>query len=152
MLHLELASLTGPVTVTVAYMVLWYYLLLGLQRGAKYRLAAEYQARDQAFDRYFGQDPQMLAVDRVVTNTQEQMVPFLVALWLSAVLFSPSLATTLGALYVLLRAGYPVLMGRRLERLQPKRVYWVTIPCYAIVWTLLGTALVAVWSAGLPIA
>ena len=44
---------TGPIVVTALVFVLWYVLLLGLQRGTKYRLLAEYAARGEPFDRYF---------------------------------------------------------------------------------------------------
>ena len=57
---------TGPVLVTVAYLALWYYLLLGLQRGTRYRLLEEYKSQGRAFDRCFGQDREMLAADRAV--------------------------------------------------------------------------------------
>ena len=134
----------GPVLVTAVYFVLWYYLLLGRQRRTKYRLIAEYAARGEEFDRYFGQDPQMLAVDRAVINTQEQMVPFLVAMWLHAWLVSPLYATGLGALYIILRAVYPKLLGNDLSKTQPRRVFFVTGPCYAIVFYLLGSAVYTV--------
>jgi hypothetical protein len=52
----SLSHLPGPVVVTAAYMVLWYYLLLGLQRGTKYRRKASYESEGKIFDRYFGQD------------------------------------------------------------------------------------------------
>ena len=134
----------GPVIVTVAYFSLWYYLLLGLQRGTKYRLKAEYAERGEDFDRYFGQDERMLAADRAVGNTQEQMVPFLGALWLFALFASPTWAAALGGTYVLLRAVYPALLGARVSKIQTKRVYLVTLPCYAIVFVMLGGA---VWGA-----
>ena len=129
---------------TALYFTLWYALLLGLQRGTKYRLLAEYAARGEAFDRYFGQDPRMLAVDRAVANTHEQMLPFLVTLWLHAVFVSPGRATVLGVVYVVLRAVYPALLGRSLSRTQPKRVFAVTGPSYLIVAWLGGQAL---WTA-----
>ena len=78
----------GSLLVTTAYFVLWYYLLFVLQRGTKYRLKKEYEAEGKVFDRYFGQDEEMLAADRAVINTQEQMVPFLVSLWLHATFVS----------------------------------------------------------------
>ena len=137
-------SLTGPVLVTVAYLVLWYCLLVGLQRRTKYRLQAEYLAEGKEFDRYFGQDEQMLAADRAVGNTHEQMVPFLVTLWLTALFVSTTFATVAGSLYVLLRAGYPLLLGKRVSRMQPKRVYLVTVPCYLIIFSMLVSL---VWQA-----
>lgn len=133
----------GPIIVTAAYFCLWYYLLLGLQRGTKYKLLAEYAARGEEFDRYFGQDAQMLAADRAVINTQEQMVPFLASLWLHAVFVSPQNAAYLGAAYVVLRSIYPILLGRRLSRTQSKRVFLVTGPAYCIVFYLLAGSVYA---------
>ncbi|MEM7151204.1 MAG: MAPEG family protein [Myxococcota bacterium] len=131
-------QLHGPVAVTVAYFVLWYAMLFGLQSRTKYRLKALYAQEGKTFDRYFGQDPQMLAADRAVANTHEQMVPFMVSLWLYACFVSPSHATWLGAAYVGLRGLYPVLLGSRVSKVQSKRVAFVTFPCYAIVFFMLG--------------
>lgn len=140
----DLALLRGPLAVTVAYFLLWYSLLFGLQTRTKYRLKARYQAEGKVFDRYFGQDEEMLAADRAVSNTHEQMVPFLVSLWLFALFASPTQATWLGAAYVALRVVYPLLLGKRVSKVQSKRVAFVTFPCYAIVFTMLGGA---AWSA-----
>jgi hypothetical protein len=85
----------------------------------------------------------MLAVDRVVINTQEQMVPFLLALWLQAVFVSATAATWLGAAYVVLRSCYPLLMGRRVSKMQPRRVYLVTVPSYWIILIMMGSVVVA---------
>lgn len=135
----------GPLLVTIAYVVFWYYLLIGVQRRTKYRLQREYAADGRVFDRYFGQDPQMLAADRAVANTQEQMVPFLAALWMCALFVSPRLAAVLGAAYIALRFGYPLLLGARLTNMQPKRVYFVTLPCYGIIFYMLGATAWAVF-------
>lgn len=140
----DLAPLHGPLAVTVAYFLLWYSLLFGLQTRTKYRLKARYQEEGRVFDRYFGQDEEMLAADRAVSNTHEQMVPFLVSLWLFAIFASPTCATWLGAAYVALRAVYPLLLGKRVSKVQSKRVAFVTFPCYAIVFAMLGGA---AWSA-----
>lgn len=137
----EVLIYQGPIAVTVAYFCLWYGLLFGLQSRTKYKLRDEYAARGEEFDRYFGQDPRMLAADRAVINTQEQMVPFLASLWLHAVFVSPPHATYLGLAYVTLRSIYPVLLGQRLAKTQSKRVFLVTGPAYAIVFYLLGSAL-----------
>ncbi|MCA9718846.1 MAG: MAPEG family protein [Myxococcales bacterium] len=140
----ELAQLRGPLLVTAAYVVLWYGFLLGLQTRTKYRLKARYERAGEVFDRYFGQDEEMLAVDRVVANTHEQMVPFLASLWLYAIFASPAYATGMGAAYVALRGAYPFLLGKRVSKVQSRRVAFVTLPCYAIVFTMLGGA---VWAA-----
>ena len=117
--------------------------MLGLQRGTKYRLRDEYAARGEEFDRYFGQDPRMLAVDRAVINTHEQMGPFLVSLWMHAVFVSPSTAAALGAVYVALRVLYPFLLGKSLSKTQSKRVFAVTGPAYLIILYLVGSTVVA---------
>lgn len=137
---LDLTQLHGPVVVTVAYLLLWYSLLFGLQTRTKYRLKARYEKDGEVFDRYFGQDAEMLAVDRAVANTHEQMGPFLVSLWIFAIFVSPRYATWLGAAYVVLRSIYPFLLGKRVSKVQSRRVALVTFPCYAIVFTLLGGA------------
>jgi hypothetical protein len=145
---IELLRLRGPLAVTIAYFVLWYVFLFGLQSRTKYRLKARYEQEGKVFDRYFGQDPEMLAVDRVVANMQEQMGPFLVALWLFAVFSTPTYATWLGAAYVLLRSAYPVLLGKRIDKLQSRRVALVTVPSYLIVWTMLSGAAWAAFTTG----
>lgn len=142
----DLVSLQGPLVVTTVYFGLWYYLLLRLQRGTKYRLIAEYAARGEVFDRYFGQDGQMLAADRAVINTHEQMLPFLTALWLHAVFVSPTTATVLGALYIVFRAIYPALLGKSVERTQPRRVFIATGPAYLIVFYLLLSVVYAAFA------
>ncbi len=141
--EMNIHTLAGPVLVTVGYFALWYFLLIGVQRRTKFRLKREYAERGQVFDRYFGQDEEMLAVDRVVINTQEQMMPVLFGLWLHALFVSATTATWLGAIYVILRSCYPLLMGRRISKIQPRRVYWVTVPSYWVVFILWGAVVVA---------
>jgi len=139
----DAATYSGPILVTAAYFGLWYYLLLGLQRGAKYALRDEYAARGEVFDRYFGQDRRMLAVDRAVINTHEQMGPFLATMWLHAVFVSTLSATVLGGAYVTLRTIYPFLLGKSVSELQSKRVVLATIPAYLIVLYLGGSTVFA---------
>jgi hypothetical protein len=146
MTTIDINALQGPALVTVGYFLLWYYLLIAIQRQTKYRLQAEYQAQGKVFDRYFGQDEEMLAADRAVANTLEQMGPFLGSFWLFAVFVSPTQATFLGAAYVALRFFYPLLLGKRLVNMQPSTVYFVTIPCYLIVWSMLARVVWAVLS------
>ena len=135
----HLAQLRGPLVVTVAYFLLWYSLLLR-QTRTKYRLKARYQKEGKVFDRYFGRDDEMLAADRAVANTLEQMGPFLVSLWLFAIFASPAHATWLGAIYLVLRSAYPVLLGKRVSNVQSRRVAIATLPSYAIVFAMLGGA------------
>jgi hypothetical protein len=140
---LDPSPFTGPIVVTVTFFALWYALLFR-QTHTKRRLKAEYESRNETFDRYFGQDRQMLAVDRAAANTQEQMVPFLCALWLHATVVSVTVATTLGSIYVGLRALYPVLLGNEVDKMPSQRVFFATAPAYLIVYYLLGST---VWVA-----
>jgi len=141
---MEASFYLGPIMVTTVYFIFWYYLLFGLQKGTKTKLRREYKERGKVFDRYFGNNEEMLAADRAVINTQEQMIPFLVSLWLQAVFVSSIMATLLGAVYVVLRMLYPVLLGKEISRISNKRVYIVTIPSYLIVFYLLAST---VWTA-----
>jgi hypothetical protein len=140
---MDVLLFTGPISVTALYFFLWYYLLLILQRGTKYRLVKKYEEAGKVFERYFGQDEEMLAADRAVANTQEQMVPFIVSLWLHAVFVSTVSASWCGFIYVVLRAFYPVLLGKKLSKLPSKRVYLVTLPCYGIIFYFLGSTVLA---------
>jgi uncharacterized MAPEG superfamily protein len=137
---LDPAALRGPIVVTTVYFLLWYTLLFGLQTRTKYRLRREYAARGQVFDRYRSFDPEMLRADRAVQNTHEQMVPFLAAMWMHAVVVSPVSATVCGGVYVALRAAYPFLLGSRIAEVQSKRVAFVTFPCYGLVGWMLATS------------
>ena len=134
-----ITNYSGPILVTVLYLVFWYYLLLILQRGTKYRLKEKYEKQGREFDRYFGQDNEMLSADRAVINTQEQMVPFLLSMWLHAIFVSVSVATILGVIYVVIRALYPILLGNEVSKIQTKRVYFATLPGYLIVFYLFGS-------------
>ncbi len=144
----ELSALRGPISVTALYFALWYALLFGLQTRTKYRLLREYAARGEVFDRYRSADPEMLKADRAVQNTHEQMVPFLIAMWMHALVVSPDAASALGAAYVVLRAIYPFLLGSRIERVQPRRVAFVTFPCYGLIFWMLGSSVLKVWAGG----
>ena len=145
MSHNEVAALRGPIAVTALYFALWYALLFGLQTRTKYRLRREYAARGLEFDRYRSGDPEMLKADRAVQNTHEQMVPFLVSMWMYAIFVSPEVAAGLGGGRVALRAVYPFLLGPRIDQLQPRRVAFVTFPCYGIVAWMLGSSVARAW-------
>lgn len=134
----DATALRGPVAVTALYFALWYALLFGLQTRTKYRLRREYAARGDVFDRYRSGDPEMLRADRAVQNTHEQMAPFLVSMWMYALFVSPERAAALGAAYVALRALYPLSLGPRVEQVQSRRVAFVTFPCYALIFWMLG--------------
>lgn len=143
-LHFDPSVYSGPVIVTCLYFAFWYYLLLIKQRGLKDKLRKSYEAKGEVFDRYFGQNEEMLAVDRVVINTQEQMMPFIVSLWLFSVLVSVYYATIFGVLYVALRAIYPILLGKKVSKVNTKKVCFVTIPCYMIIFSFFIMSIVSI--------
>ena len=124
----------GPLLITAAYVVL-YYLLFANQLLVKRRLRRAYRARGESFDRYFGNDREMLAADRYVGNMLEHMPPFLILLWLNAIFVGPRGATLVGAVYVVARLVYPLVMGRRLGKGVPTRMLFVTVIGYLVIAT-----------------
>lgn len=131
-----------PILATTFALLTWYCMLLGCQSRIKNKLKNEYEQKGQEFDRYFGQDPRMLSIDRIVANTHEQIIPFLCALWIHSVFVSPTVAGILGFVWVALRIVYGFLMPRSLEKINPKRVFAATLPQYLIIWYLfLSTAI-----------
>jgi uncharacterized membrane protein YecN with MAPEG domain len=128
---LEASVFVGPAVVTLAYCALYYVFMFNLMR-VKLRLHREYSARDEKFDRYFGQDRELLAADRTQLNMLEHMPIFLVLLWLHAFLVSSSEAAILGAIYTGSRALYPILLRGRMGRDIPKRILFITFTGYGV--------------------
>ncbi len=128
---MEITTYAGPIAITLAYVAV-YYAFQGYQLRVKTRLASEYRERGEKFDRYFNQDRTMLAADRVVLNTVEHMGPFLALLWLYAVFVGPQGATIGGGIYVAARAAYPFVLGRRLGRGVPLRIFASTFVGYGV--------------------
>jgi hypothetical protein len=54
----------------------------------------------------------ILRANRTVANTMEQSFPFLVGLWLHAVMLNPLKAAQLGWAWIAVRAFYPLVFGR----------------------------------------
>lgn len=141
----DATEFSGPLIVTLAYVGLYYGFIVNILR-VKRALAAAHAARGEKFDRYFDQDREMLAADRLQLNTLEHMPPFLVLLWLNAVFVSPLSATVAGAAYVVGRAYYPLVLGRRLGRGVRSSIMLSTGVGYAVlvylsgalVWALAG--------------
>jgi hypothetical protein len=127
-----LSEYAGPVIVTVLYVLVYYGFQIH-QARVKLRLAAEYAARGEKFDRYFTQDRQMLAADRYQLNMLEHMPPFLSLLWLHAVFVSPLGSTIGGGIYLAARLVYPLLMGRRLGRGIRETILFATVPGYLVI-------------------
>ena len=132
----NLASLSprtfaGPLLVTVAYVVV-YYAMITNQLRVKTRLRRAYRARGETFDRYFGNDREMLAADRYVGNMLEHMPPLLSLLWLNALFVGPRGASLAGAAYLVSRLLYPFLMGQTLGRGIPSRIMFATVIGYVV--------------------
>lgn len=142
---LDLPAQTGPILVTIAYLLVYYTFQLLVLR-TKLRLDAEYTARNEKFDRYFAQDREMLASDRVQLNMLEHMPPFLVLLWLNAVFVGPTSATIAGGVYVAARVLYPFVMGTRLGRSAPSLIVASTLPGYLVIAWFAGALVWAVIS------
>ena len=134
---LELPTQTGPLLVTLAYLLVYYGIIVNVGR-TKIRLAREYAKRGEKFDRYFGEDREMLAADRFQLNQLEHMPPFLVLLWLVAVFVSPVFATVGGSIYVLTRVLYPLMMGSRLGCGVKGSILVATLPSYLVLLSFMG--------------
>jgi hypothetical protein len=117
--------------VTLAYILLYYvFMVHGLV--VRTRVALQCKKDGEPFLRYTKSYPEILATDRIQLNTLEHMPPFLVLMWLQALVVSASSATTLGAIYVIIRATYPFFMGSKIHKSFPKRVFINTFSGYAI--------------------
>lgn len=117
--------------VTLTYILLYYvFLLHGLV--VKTRVALQCKKDGEPFLRYTKPYPEILATDRIQLNTLEHMPPFLVLMWLHALIVSTSSAAILGSIYVAIRASYPFFMGSKIHKSFPKRVFINTFSGYAI--------------------
>ena len=128
---LEIMPYAAPVTVTLAYLVVYYGSILNVLRVKKSK-PAEYAARGEKFDRYFHEDREMLAADRAQLNTLEHMGPFLALLWMNAVFVGPTEAGIAGGVYVLARVAHPFVMGARLGRGTRATIMLATVPGYLV--------------------
>jgi glutathione S-transferase len=101
-------NLTSPDMLLVALISLFsvmlcFWLLLAVARArATYKIAAPAMTGDPAFER----------VARVHANTLESLLPFLVPLWLCALLFSPLAAVVLGFVWLIVRIWYALAYRR----------------------------------------
>ena len=134
------APYAAPLLVTVVYLFVYYASMIHILR-VKNRLIAVHRGRGERFDRYFGQDREMLGADRVQLNMLEHMPPFLVLLWLNAVFVSTSLVTGLGLVYLVSRLLYPVMMGTRLKAQPRMQILVATFPGYLVIAAYVGALL-----------
>ena len=138
---LDPSPYAGPLVVTLIYLALYYAFQLRIMR-VKSALRQQYEARGERFDRYFGQDREMLAADRAQLNMLEHMPPFLALLWLHAAFVSPGSATLAGVIYVAARIAHPVVMGSKLGRGVRLTILFATLPGYLVLtYLMVGLAL-----------
>lgn len=130
----------GPIVVTCAYVAVYYGMMVIVAK-AKFQLAKRYKERGEKFDRYFGQDREMLAADRTQLNMLEHMPPFLVLMWAHAVFVSTSTATIVGGIYVASRMLYPIMLGRKMGRDIRWTILFATGFGYLMVAYFIGTLL-----------
>ena len=133
----------GPILVTAVYFLVYYIFLLNILR-TKMRVFKAYKKRGEKFDRYFGQDREMLAADRIQLNMLEHMPLFLLLMWLHATFVSIPQATWLGGIYTTSRIIYPIIVGGSLGREVPLKIMPVTFTGYIINFYFVGAL---VWSA-----
>ena len=112
---------TGIIWITLAYILLYYVFMLNILR-VKLRLMKRCKEQGERFERYTKHYPELLAADRIQLNTLEHMPPFLVLLWLQAIVVSPQSASVLGWSYVILRALYPLFLGVKIRSDIPIRL------------------------------
>ena len=122
----------GPIWVSFCYLVLYYAFVFNTGRVKK-RMVREYAERGEPFDRFFTEDREMLAADRLHMNTLEQMPPFLVLLWINAVFVDTFSATVAGCIYVLARAVYPYFLHIRITKDPKQNMMLVTMPGYLVI-------------------
>lgn len=96
----------------------------------------------------------IFTMDRTVGNMVEQTPPFLLSIWLHALIASPAIAARCGWLWLILRACYPVAFAHpsmspslwdAQRQLGISWVNFVTWPSYAIVWALLLSVAMECW-------
>jgi glutathione S-transferase len=83
--------------ITLLSLVLCFWFSIAVSRArTRYKIAAPAMTGNPDFER----------VARVHANTLENLVPFLVSLWLCALFFSPLVAVVLGFIWLIARIWY----------------------------------------------
>ena len=129
---MDIETYKSPIWVTLTYCFVYYGFLLNIAR-TRVSMHKKYSAEGKKFDRYFGQDRNMLAADRIQLNMLEQMPIFLVTFWLYVVFVSPSTGAILGWVYTIARALYPFMIGNRMGRDIPMKVLISTVIGYGVI-------------------
>ena len=128
---------SGVVVVTLVYLGLYYAFMMNVLR-VKLNVLKRCRERGEKFERYSVQYPDLLAADRIQLNMLEHMPPFLVLLWLQALVVSADSAVVLGWIYVVLRGLYPFFLGGELRSNIPLRLLLNTFSAYGVMGVMVG--------------
>jgi glutathione S-transferase len=93
-----------------------------------YKIAAPAMSGNAAFER----------VVRVHANTVDNLAPFLVALWLCALLFSPVAAIVLGSIWLIARLWYALAYYRDADKRVPAFGLSIAVTVLLIIGALIG--------------
>jgi hypothetical protein len=140
-----------PVFLVQAAHIFLLYVFLFKQSGTAFlahiKLRAAAKAKDSAAKaptlaevKYGGnKSGDVLTADRTVANYLEQTIPFLVSMYLHAVLVSASGAAFCGWIWLAARVLYPFVF-----KLPFPAIFISTLPAYVCVLYMLGTALLTI--------
>ena len=128
---MKLTEFKGPIIVTVSYVFLYYIFLVNILR-VKVKLHKKYRDKGEKFDRYFSQDREMLAADRIQLNMLEQMPTFLTLLWLYSFFIDIQCASILGGIYIFSRAIYPLILNGKMGREVTPKIFISTFIGYGV--------------------
>ncbi len=155
-LSIFLSTYRSPLLVTISYMALYYVFMIYqmvvkfsvYEKEKKKALASSSSSSSSSSHhiptfnevRYNSKDTSLLAADRTVGNCLEQMVPFLMSLWLYSIFISPTEAGTYGIIYVFTRSYYPFVF-----RMGGIWLLFSTIPNYICIWVMLSKLAWSAW-------
>eukprot|EP00931_Biecheleriopsis_adriatica_P001597 TRINITY_DN101997_c0_g1_i1.p1 TRINITY_DN101997_c0_g1~~TRINITY_DN101997_c0_g1_i1.p1 ORF type:complete len:192 (+),score=32.19 TRINITY_DN101997_c0_g1_i1:69-644(+) len=109
---LDMDEYALPVVATVLYFFMWNSFLMQqlMMRGSANERAYQMGRPFHRFDYSFAE---WEMADRTLMNTQEQMVGFLLPMWLYAVFCNAHAAGVLGIIYVVFRFLYPIFWSMK---------------------------------------
>jgi hypothetical protein len=81
----------------------------------------------------------ILVINRTVVNYTEQIIPFLISLFLCATFVSVATAAKCGWLWLFFRSYYPLVFRKGIPWL-----FCSTLPAYSCIWTMLGLTISAI--------
>lgn len=168
---LDLARIRPVLLVTLGWTALYYCFLQGQAAAAFWvhkvrreqaskkehtspRGAKSIEFAQVKYGRDHSKGGLIFTMDRTVGNMLEQTPPFLLSIWLHAIIGSPATAARFGWIWLLLRACYPVAFAHpsmspglwdAQRQLGISWVNFVTWPSYAIVWALLVSVALETW-------